>query len=71
MAQPARTNKGLGRGLSSLMGEAALVEVKPAQNAAANVAAKTGEEGRDILRLPVKQLQPGKYSRDAISMTRR
>ena len=66
MAQPAKTTKGLGRGLSSLMGEAALVEVKPAaQNAAGNTAAKNdgndAANGRDIARLPVQQLQSGKY----------
>ena len=62
MAQPAKTTKGLGRGLSSLMGEAALVEVRPApHNAAPVAAAKNDDAARDILRLPVKQLQPGKY----------
>jgi ParB family chromosome partitioning protein len=62
MAQPAKTNKGLGRGLSSLMGEAALVDVKPAaQNAALDAAAKIENSEGDILRLPVNQLQSGKY----------
>ncbi len=66
MVQAVKSNKGLGRGLSSLMGEAALVEVKPAtQHAAAIDAAKNSENangnGRDILRLPVQQLQAGKY----------
>lgn len=56
MANAAKT-KGLGRGLSSLMGEAALVEVAP--NAAAKNAAQT-EEG-DVMRLPISNLQPGKY----------
>ena len=54
MAQSAKTTKGLGRGLSSLMGEAALVEVTQTS------VAVTGES-RDIARLPVKQLKPGKY----------
>lgn len=56
MANAAKT-KGLGRGLSSLMGEAALVEVAP--NTAAKNAAQT-EEG-DVMRLPIANLQPGKY----------
>lgn len=56
MANAAKT-KGLGRGLSSLMGEAALVEVAP--NTAAKNAAKP-EEG-DVVRLPISNLQPGKY----------
>lgn len=62
MAQPAKTTKGLGRGLSSLMGEAALVDVKSApQNAAPYAAAKTEPSAGDIVRLPVSQLQSGKY----------
>lgn len=56
MANAAKS-KGLGRGLSSLMGEAALVEVMP--NAAAKPAAKF--EAGDVMRLPLTQLQPGKY----------
>lgn len=56
MANAAKS-KGLGRGLSSLMGEAALVEVTP--NAAAKPAAKS--EAGEVMRLPLAQLQPGKY----------
>jgi ParB family transcriptional regulator, chromosome partitioning protein len=56
MANAAKS-KGLGRGLSSLMGEAALVEVTP--NAAAKSAAKA--EAGEVVRLPLAQLQPGKY----------
>ena len=52
MANAAKT-KGLGRGLSSLMGEAALVEVAP--NTAAKNAAKP-EEG-DVVRLPISKNQ--------------
>lgn len=52
MANAAKT-KGLGRGLSSLMGEAALVEVAP------NAAAKS--EAGEVVRLPIVTLQPGKY----------
>ncbi len=53
----AKTSKGLGRGLSSLMGEAALVEVTPAarENAAANGAANEANY------LPVSELKAGKY----------
>ena len=66
MAQPAKNSKGLGRGLSSLMGESSLAEIKPVvQNAAAKPAAKNDENEtanvRDTMRLSVKLLQPGKY----------
>ncbi len=50
MTQMAKTSKGLGRGLSSLMGEAAAVEI---------VAVNGDMSG--AVRLPVSQLQPGKY----------
>lgn len=57
MANAAKS-KGLGRGLSSLMGEAALVEVTPSASSGANA----GEGAvRDVERLPIAQLQPGKY----------
>jgi ParB family transcriptional regulator, chromosome partitioning protein len=52
----AKQTKGLGRGLSSLMGEAALVEVSP------NAAAKSGgDASREVMRLPLAQLVAGKY----------
>ena len=57
MAQPAKVSKGLGRGLSSLMGEAALVEVAP--NATSHSSSATNAP--DILRLPVAHMQAGKY----------
>ncbi len=65
MNQPAKTNKGLGRGLSSLMGEAALVEVAPparenaAPNAATNGAANSATNEANYL--PIAQLVAGKY----------
>ena len=49
----ASKSKGLGRGLSSLMGEEALVELAPS--------ARTKTENGEVLRLPIAQLQPGKY----------
>jgi len=55
MAQ-AKQIKGLGRGLSSLMDEAALVDVTP--NAAAKL---SGDAQREVMRLPVSQLVAGKY----------
>lgn len=55
MAQPIKA-KALGRGLSSLMGEAALVEVAP--QSASNAAA---ESQQGIMRLHVGQLAAGKY----------
>jgi len=55
MAQ-AKQVKGLGRGLSSLMGEAALVEVSPSA-----ASKQAGEAARDVMRLPVAQLVAGKY----------
>ncbi|MFZ4541498.1 MAG: ParB/RepB/Spo0J family partition protein [Rickettsiales bacterium] len=59
MAQ-VKQSKGLGRGLSSLMGEAALVEVSPSASAQ-TTNEQTGQGGQDILRLPVAQLRAGKY----------
>lgn len=53
--------KGLGRGLSSLMGEAALVEVSTKTVPSEITSGMVVDSGNDILRLPVKQLQPGKY----------
>ena len=55
MAQ-AKQTKGLGRGLSSLMGEAALVEVSPSASGK-----HVGDAERDIMRLPITQLVAGKY----------
>ncbi len=55
MAQ-AKQTKGLGRGLSSLMGEAALVEVSPH-----STSKHAGDVERDVMRLPISQLVAGKY----------
>jgi ParB family chromosome partitioning protein len=66
----AKSGKGLGRGLSSLMGEAAVAEAQPSP-AQQTAAAKTGAVAMEIVavngdmsgavQLPVSQLQPGKY----------
>ncbi len=55
MAQAKQQTKGLGRGLSSLMGEAALVEVSP------SASSKQADAERDVMRLPITQLVAGKY----------
>ncbi|MDX2094954.1 MAG: ParB/RepB/Spo0J family partition protein [Alphaproteobacteria bacterium] len=55
MSNNATKSKGLGRGLSSLMGEAVLAEITPVR--------LNGDTGgaRDVMHLPLGQLQPGKY----------
>jgi len=56
--------KGLGRGLSALLGEAIEAVIEPTSNAVAGVRGEQGEEGRSnssIRTLPIELLQPGKY----------
>jgi ParB family chromosome partitioning protein len=65
----AKSGKGLGRGLSSLMGEAAVAEAQPvrapapAQQTTATKPRRGVETGdmSGAVQLPVSQLQPGKY----------
>lgn len=60
MAQ-GKQGKGLGRGLSSLMGEAAKAEIKASAPAAAVPVMAVNGDMSGAVQLPVSQLQSGKY----------